>query len=65
MNISTPITTDKKQVYEKLYGRELTRQEHFEIQQNLVGFIETLIKLNKKQKLISITGKQDRRSKNQ
>lgn len=54
MNNSTPFTTDKKQVYEKLYGRELTNQEHFEIQQNLVGFIEILIKLNKKQKLVSV-----------
>ena len=50
MNDTTPIAGLDKQIYERLYGRELTNQEIFEVKQNLMGFFEMLIKLDKKQK---------------
>jgi len=50
MNDIPPNTSQNKQVYERLYGRELTNQEIFEVKQNLMGFFEMLIKLDKKQK---------------
>lgn len=37
-----------KEVFEKLYKRELSKQELFEINRNLTGFFETLIRLDKK-----------------
>ncbi|EKE06077.1 MAG: hypothetical protein ACD_19C00087G0003 [uncultured bacterium] len=37
-----------KEVFERLYRRELSKQELFEIQRNMIGFFETLIKLDKK-----------------
>ena len=37
-----------KEVFERLYKRELSKQELFEINRNLIGFFETLIKLDKK-----------------
>lgn len=36
-----------KMSLEKLYGRTLTEQELFSIKYNLLGFFETLIKLDK------------------
>jgi len=60
MNTNTVVTSEKKRLYERFYSRELTNQELFEVNQNLLGFIETLIKLNKKQKLVSISKEQGR-----
>jgi len=37
-----------KEVFERLYKRELSKQELFEIQRNMIGFFETLVKLDKK-----------------
>jgi hypothetical protein len=37
-----------KNIFEKLYRRELSKQELFEINRNLVGFFDTLIRLDKK-----------------
>lgn len=36
-----------KKSFEKLYGRSLTEQELFSIKYNLIGFFNTLIKLDK------------------
>lgn len=40
-----------KEVFESLYKRELSKQELFEIQRNMTGFFEVLIRLDKKIKL--------------
>lgn len=49
------IQTSSKEVLEKLYKRQLSKQELFEAKTNLMGFFETLIKIDKgmrmKQKL--------------
>ena len=37
-----------KEVFERLYKRELSKQELFEIQRNMTGFFETLVKLDQK-----------------
>ncbi len=50
MNDIPPNTSQNKQVYERLYGRELTNQEFFDVKQNLMGFFEVLIKLDRVQK---------------
>ena len=50
MNDIPPNTSQNKQVYEKLYGQELTNQEFFDVKQNLMGFFEVLIKLDRVQK---------------
>lgn len=36
--------------YQKLYKRELTKEELLEINSNLTGFIEILIEIDKEQK---------------
>lgn len=37
-----------KEIFEKRYGRALTSDELFSIQQNLKGFFELLIKIDKR-----------------
>jgi len=37
-------------IYQKLYKRELTKEELFEANNNLIGFFELLIEINKEQK---------------
>ena len=37
-----------KQIFEKRYGRPLTSDELFSIQQNLKGFFELLIRIDKR-----------------
>ena len=39
-----------REVFEPLYGQELTNQEVFSINQNLLGFFETLIEIDDEQK---------------
>lgn len=39
-----------KEIFEKRYGRPLTSDELFSIQQNLKGFFELLIKIDKRVK---------------
>lgn len=37
-------------MYEKLYKRNLTKEESLEANSNLIGFIELLIEIDKEQK---------------
>ena len=37
-------------IYEKLYNRNLTKEELLEADGNLIGFIELLIEIDKEQK---------------
>jgi hypothetical protein len=39
-----------KQLFEPIYGRHLTNQEIFSIEQNLLGFFRLLIKLDRETK---------------
>jgi hypothetical protein len=40
-------TKDRKnKVFEKLYGRSLTKKESYEIRKNLTGFFEILVQID-------------------
>ena len=42
--------TSVKQTFNPLYKRKLTDEEAYEIHQNIIGFFELLIKIEKEQK---------------
>jgi len=42
--------TAVKKVFEPLYKRQLSNDEAFEINQNMIGFFELLLKLEQEQK---------------
>ena len=48
MKVSNAGTLTTKQIFEKRYCRPLTSDELFSIQQNLKGFFELLIKIDKR-----------------
>lgn len=45
------IQASSKEVLEKLYKKQLSKQELFEAKTNLMGFFETLMKIDKRMKV--------------
>ena len=43
--------TSNKEVLEKLYRKQLSKQELFEAKTNLMGFFETLMKVDKRMRI--------------